>query len=198
MSPGEDNAANVRWEWQELVENGRWDELRNWIDDPERLSKESGPSLAALLAKLRGMVPMVEVSNGVECTRRRLRPSDPPDMWVGREHLREAAVILELGELEARVEREPPAASTEWAEHREIVRSHLEHFIEADNPTSGDEDLSRRAHAQTALDLFSRIDFSKAIADAQSSSARDQEWLTELVSEIAFAAFAAGRHTQAA
>jgi hypothetical protein len=205
----EDDGA-VQWEWEPLLEAAlradidgddaaaAWNELENWWRDTRRWDDAYKPSLRALLERLRSIVPRIPDENGMERTTRYLQPSDPEELWEGKEHLRPAAEILHIGELEAVVEREPAKASESWSEHREMIAKHLNDYLHSSEPTSGDKSLSRRMHASVALELLSHLDVVEDLASHELTDETDHDWLTELVAEIAFAAFEAGRRTQAA
>ena len=205
----EKNEAD-QWEWEPLLEAAlqadidgddaaaAWNELENWWRDPRRWDDAHKPSLRALLERLRSVVPRIHVENGMERATRHLKPSDSLDLWAGKEHLKPAAEILRIGELEAVVEREPAKASESWSKHREMIAKQLNEYLNSSEPTSGDKSLSRRGHASSALELLSHLDVVDGFARHELTDETDRSWLAELVAEIAFAAFEAGRHTQAA
>lgn len=205
----EENDA-VQWEWEPLLEAGlradidgddaaaAWNELENWWQDTRRWDDAHKPSLKALLDRLRSIVPKIAVENGMECATRHLEPTDSAELWAGKEHLKPAAEILHIGGLEAVVKREPAKASESWSKHREMITKHLNEYLHSSEPTSGDRSLSRRGHASSALELLSHLDVVEGFARHELTDETDRGWLTELVAEIAFAAFDAGRHTQAA
>lgn len=205
----EENDAD-QWEWEPLLEAAlradvdggdvaaAWDALENWWRDTRRWGDARKPSLKALLDRLRSIVPKIPVENGMERATRHLNPLDPADLWAGKEYLKPAAEILHIGELEAVVERGPAKASESWSKHREIITKHLNEYLHSSEPTSGEESLARRGHASSALELLSHLDVVEGFARHELTNETDHGWLTELVAEIAFAAFDAGRHTQAA
>ena len=82
--------------------------------------------------------------------------------------------------------------------YRSMIETHLEKYATGSEPTTVGKELSRRAHALEALDLFANIDFVAGLASQHLSDEEEIRWLTELVAEIAYSAFEAGRHTQAA
>ncbi len=199
-----------QWEWEPLLETAlrsditdgevavAWNELENWWQDTRRWDDAHKPSLSALLKRLRSVVPTVTVENGMERATRHLQPSDPADLWAGQERFKPAAEILHFGELEALVDGEPEKPSDSWSKHREMITKHLNEYLHSSDPTSGDASLSRRGHASSALELLSHLDVVEGFARHELTDETDHVWLTELVAEIAFAAFEAGRHTQAA
>lgn len=203
----EKNEAD-QWEWEPLLEAAlqadiddaaaAWSELENWWRDTRRWDDAHKPSLRALLERLRSVVPRIPVENGMERATRHLKPSDSLDLWAGKGHLKPAAEILYIGELEAVVEREPAKASESWSKHREMIAKQLNEYLHSSEPTSGDKSLSRRGHASSALELLSHLDVVEGFARHELTDETDHSWLAELVAEIAFAAFEAGRRTQAA
>lgn len=198
------------WDWEPLLEAALradvdgddaaldWNELENWWRDTRRWDDAHKPSLKALLERLRSVVPKAPVENGMERATRYLQPSDPAVLWTGKEHLKPAAEILHIGDLEAVVEREPAKASESWSKHREMIAKQLNEYLHSSEPTSGDKSLSRRGHASSALELLSHLDVVEGFARHEMTDETDHGWLTELVAEIALAAFDAGRHVQAA
>lgn len=205
------NDQKPTWEWEPIlysaldakdedrcVPRSKWDDLDNWLQDQYLEGEAKLPALKSLLDHLRTIVPTITIENGMECTTRHLSPFDGMEDWTGYEHLRRAAEILYLGELEAVVEGEPPHLSDSWANYRNMIEKHLAEYAASSEPTSVGKELSRRAHASTALDLLANIDFVEGLARHELSEEADHHWLSELVSEIAYSAFDAGRHTQAA
>jgi hypothetical protein len=197
------------WEWEPLLEaalrselddrrEAAWNELENWWEDPERWDDAQIPALKALLERLQYLVPIVSIENGIERTTRHLTPHDPAELWAGKEYLKPAAKILHLGELEALVDGEPELPSYSWSRHREMITKHLNEYLHSTEPTSGEKSLSRRGHASSALELLSHLDIVEGFARHELTDDADLKWLAELVAEVAFAAFDAGRHTQAA
>lgn len=198
------------WEWEPLLEAAlrsdvdgsdvaaAWNVLENWWRDTRRWNDAHKPSLTALLERLRSIVPTVPVENGMERATRHLEPSDPAYLWAGKEYLKPAAEILHSGELKALVDGEPETTSMSWASYRQAIENQLNEYLAYTESTLGDKAMSRLRHASSALEFLSQIDFSQAVAKNELSNEEDQDWLAELVGEIAFAAFDAGRHTQAA
>ncbi|WP_372921730.1 hypothetical protein [Roseovarius sp.] len=198
------------WEWEPLLEAAlrsdvdggdvaaAWNELENWWRGTRRWDDAHKLSLTALLGRLRSVVPTVPVENDMERATRHLEPSDPADLWTGKEYLKPAAEILHIGELEALVDGEPEMPNLSWVSHRQMIEEQLSEYLAAAEPTSGDKEMSRGGHASFAMDLLKHLDFAERVAKHELSSEQDRAWLTELVAEISFAAFEAGRHAQAA
>lgn len=186
------------WGWQALFENMQWTELDEWWRDTRRWTPEFRPVLRALLVALEDVVPSFSVENGMERTTRQILCSDPQEAWLGIEHLRGAAEILQLGELAAVVERLPPKQSTVWEREKATVEEYLLTLLEQPEPTLGSEEMSRRAHSQDALELLNGLETSQSWMSSELDDQHDREWFSEAVAEVANLAFHAGRHMQAA
>jgi hypothetical protein len=153
------------WAWRRLLSERRWVDLHNWSSDPDHWTDAYRPSLTALVAALEATIPVIEVSNGVETVVRRLTRRDSDDLWKRhlpdpetRAHAKEAAELLENGELQAIVSGPPPDGIELWADYREKIESILQGYLDQDGPTTGEASMSRRTHAQDALDLLADID----------------------------------------
>ncbi|PWE31226.1 hypothetical protein DDZ14_13630 [Maritimibacter sp. 55A14] len=151
-----------------------------------------------MLTALREVVPTIVEENGMESRERHLRCDDDPKRWDGREELKGAAKMLEIGELEAAIKGAPPVASEAWRRNREIIETDLHECIDAEEVTQGAEELSRRGHAREALDLLRYIDFTTSFLRGEMDSEEDRDWMNEAIAEVANLAFEAGRHTQVA
>lgn len=187
--------------WAEMLKANDWDAVENWWHDWFNTQAQSADGLAplgALLTALREVVPLVAVENGMERFERHIRPTDDENEWQGHEHLKGAAAILYLGELEAACEGEPPLASKSWAQHRGVVTERLEIYLNSSEVTTGADELSRKEHAQQALNCLTNIDMIVKAACFEAADEVEQRWITEVVAEIAYTAFEAGRHTQEA
>lgn len=206
-----------------LLEARYWIELAEWIQDPRTRELEGHPALLELLQKLRDMVPVMEVMNGVERNKRRLEVTDPEDLWARhepniakREEGFRAARILHLGILQAVAEGEPEPATDTWRKYRAHIEKVLKDYLGAQEPTQGDPDYSRTGHAQNALELLGNLDVVQSFALSQVEPGADpdrtrggadaerldqeaeERFIIELIAEVAFSAFDAGRHMQAA
>ena len=106
-----DKPQTTNWGWEALVETAFWDDVDEWWRDHLRLAPGDKVPLLALLRRLEEIVPAIRVENGEEANVRLIRQSDSADHWKHREHLRGAAINLELGELAAAAEGPPPIAS---------------------------------------------------------------------------------------
>ena len=113
-----EDATNHEDDWQPLLESRSWNALENWWQEWVAAYPDATAPLKALLAALEEIVPKITVENGMERLERHIKCSDPEDVWQGREHIKGAAKILELGELEAAAEMEPPTAKQIWSEQR--------------------------------------------------------------------------------
>ncbi|MBV7396846.1 hypothetical protein [Mameliella sediminis] len=193
-----DKPQTTSWGWEPLIETAFWDDVDEWWRDHLRLAPDDKAPLLALLRRLEEIVPTVRVENGEEANVRLIRQSDSAGHWKHREHLRGAAIILELGELAAAAEGPPPIASVGWAEHREEVEACLGDLIVWPEVTAGVDELSRRAHVDAALELLESLDFTTSLVTEQMDTEEDRTWLSEIIAEVAFASFTAGRHVQAA
>ena len=190
--------SSIQWGWEPLVAEENWDDVENWWKAWFLENPDQPDALIALLEALRRAVPTISVENGMERLERRIRSSDAPDLWQGRYNLKGATIILELGELEAAAEGDPMPSSESWAIYRKVIEKHLDQFTRQKEVTSGVEEFSRKAHAEQAQRFLHEIDFSSRFATSEIDFDEDRLWFTEAISEIAYLAFEAGRHTQAA
>lgn len=206
------NKSKTVWGFEHLLENALrgtadqkgivhydWSELNNWWKFQNDGQPGYREGLSALLDVLRTLVPTVTMRNGIEQRQRHLSSDDKDgEQWSGHASLKGAVKILEWGELEAIVEGDPLPSSIVWPEHRSIIEGHLDHFMFQDEVTEGDDELSRRAHADEAKQLLKSIDFASTHAANQMDSDDERLWLNDVISEIAYLAFEAGQHTRAA
>lgn len=186
------------WGWETLVKEHRWDDVVNWWMRWYFHSPDEAAPLQGLFDALCALVPTICEENGMERRERHLTPTDDPKHWRGQEHLKGAAAILDLGELQAAIEGEPPIASEEWRDARERTEAFLQECLDGEEFTQGAEDISRKAHARKARDLFLNIDNTTAFYISQMDSEEDRDWLMEALADIAHDAFEAGLRTQAA
>jgi len=186
------------WGWEPLFKAAKWPEIDNWWRHWSFNNSGDLAPLCALLSALRNAVPTIPEENGMERRKRHLTSKADPKFWQGREHLKGAADILELGELEAAIEGDPPIASEVWRDTRSIIEPFLQTYLSENEVTEGTDDLSRRTHAREALDLLHYVDNAGDFLSRELDVQEDKDWLKEALAEIANCAFAAGRHTQAA
>lgn len=187
-----------QWGWEPLVRNHNWDEVENWWESQYLQNPKDTNPLKSLLAELRRIVPVISVVDGMEALERHILCNDPKELWADKEHLKGAAKILQLGELQAAVEGEPENVLDMWNEHRTMVEEHLSEFSSDPEDVVGTAELSRATHAQEASELLRHIDNTTEWMCAEFESENDREWFRETAAEIAFAAFVAGRHMQEA
>lgn len=175
--------------WRTLAGAGDW-HLIDWIDLPLDERK-------ALLAAIQKALGRREIKHGKESQWRYRRPEEVEGP------LREAACILALGELQASIEMDegdgyPPKASEVWAEHRAMVEAALDELEAAGEATEGDQELSRAAHIAAAREHLAGIDMTTKWMVAECHDEHEKDWLREVIAEVAFTAFEAGRRVQAA
>lgn len=172
-------------DWRQLANEERWDEIR-W----ELLSQDEQRELLELLQKY---VPMIEVLNGTEVRKRHMETHEAPNS-----KLKAAALILQLGELEAVVMGAPQEPSSEWNELRQDVERHLNAFLHEPEVTEGVKELSRHDHARQALGNLEAVDRVVLWIVDKADSHEGALDLIEDLSELAQHAFAAGSHAQLA
>lgn len=187
-----------QWGWEPLVRGHNWDEVENWWESQYLQNPKDTNPLKSLLAELRRIVPVISVVDGMEALERHILCNDPKELWADKEHLKGAAKILQLGELQAAVEGEPENALDLWNEHRTMVEEQLSELSSGPEDVVGTAELSRATHAREASELLRQIDNTTEWMCAEFESEIDPEWFRETAAEIAFAAFVAGRHTQEA
>lgn len=188
-----------RWGWELLVKRNDWDAVDQWWQDEIIINPEKREGLAELLSTLRELVPTVPIQNGVEEYKRHIRTDDPAEMWHdGILHLRGAALILDLGELEAVVEGPPATSLSRWNEHQSLIKKHLTELAKKPEATTGAEELSRKSHAHIAIEMLENIGTTTNWMTGQLNDEHEKSWLREIIAEVANLAFEAGRHTQAA
>jgi hypothetical protein len=182
-------------DWASLVGKGHWNRIR--IYDLAAAGRVD--DLRAILAAVRDLVPSVEDTNGVEVL---LRPARPDEIVEPNEQrakaMREAAMVLELGELEALVEGDPKPASVTWAQTEGEARTELAGLRALPEETKGSAGLSRAAHADRAIDFLDDVRKTRAIALGDTQTEEERAWVIELIAEAAQAGYWACRHAQAA
>ena len=179
-------------DWRAYYMARNWDALDTWWRHCDELTQ-----LRAFRDQLRTDLPGKMLFNGMEQRLVDIHPRDAAPDWKG------AAEILFLGELEAKIEGEPPTEMEIWYDLRAEVSAVMQAMLGEDKePTQGDAALSRSAHAKTCLAYFDQLDLETAgmlgELDPQNSNPEDQEWLRAVIAQAALAAFRAGAHAQAA
>lgn len=173
-------------DWHADYEARNWEAVENWWRRSDDLAQ-----LSALLTRLKHDVPKRTLHNGVDMYEESLPSKDAPEEW------RRAAAILELGELEAKVMGEPPSDPEIWAEQHDSLAAELTAFVDLPEVTEGDPELSRRAHAQRALEALRRVN--KAIEFRIGLYESDeQDALREFAADVAINALRAGYFSYAA
>ena len=168
-----------------LAAAGRWEEVEwLWLSQEEQ---------SEFLELVRDRVPFVEDENGMEKIQRRAHPDEVGD----DRSLIEAAKILYLGELEAAVEGEPPDDNQIWSGLRAEIEDTLAQLCRLPEVTEGSESLSRKQHAVDAMDYLAQIDVGASWMRNQLDE-DDIDWFDQTVAAVAWKAFLAGRHAQAA
>lgn len=172
--------------WHDLVAAKDWTDLEDLWRHLERADA------ADVLKELRGIVPMVTIENGMERSERRALPKEVA------EELRGAAKILMLGELEAYVEGDPPMPTAVWRDHQAAAEAFLEEASANAEVTVGDVELSRKRHCDEAAERFRSLDRTQHLMLGQMDGPDEENWLREVIAEVAIDAYLAGRHVQAA
>lgn len=178
-------------DWQERYARRDW----IWLDDWWRHFDDRA-SAKDFLERLRADVPKRIHQNGIESREEYVTPDEASEEWKG------AAEILYFGELAAWVEGEPQPVDASWELERVRIEALLRELWGAGEVTEGDHALSRRAHAEEALESLASIDFCTSAMSDEIDPDRnlpdDREWLLSFAREIAFLAFNAGTHARAA
>lgn len=173
-------------DWRDLYQLRDWIAIENWWRNTDETAQAK-----ELLEWLQRDVPRVTRQNGFEEKLDSKRPDEAPEEWKG------AAKILYMGELEALVEGEPERASEEWQRERDKVVGQLEKFTALEEVTDGDPELSRRSHADKALDFLKQIELGFEWMSHEVDP-DEREWLLEVIAHTAHNAFSAGVHAFAA
>lgn len=164
------------------------------LDEPETVIE----SLRALLNLLRQIVPTVIIKNGTETVVQHAHPNDVST------HIRGAAKILFMGELECEVERDEflPPPDTAWQTTSGQLLRKMQEFIASEEVTTGDEGMSRRAHAEEAIRALKSVELARSSLrireDEEIDTGSDDIALSQLSAELAHFAFSAGVHAQLA
>lgn len=173
-------------DWRTAFRNRDWIAVENmwqWLELSEQ---------RALLAALQEQVPKIIIENGTERYRRHVTVREASEEWKG------AAKILQDGELEAWIEGNPPDAVSVWRDIRIEIEKDLRTLSTAPEVTRGAPELSRRRHAEEALEYLQNIDVSQSWMDQELDNEDDREWLNTVIAAAASDAFLAGRHAQIA
>lgn len=178
-------------DWKADYAARRWDVVENWWRNCD-----DAPLLQELLEWLERDVPRVAISNGMEERQEFMHPKDAPEEWKG------AAEILFLGELKAAIEGDPTPELDEWHETSQQTASLMRSLIDQVEPTKGSPALSRKAHAENALDYLERVELDATLMcnelDPDGTAPDDREWLRAVIAQAALAGFHAGAHARAA
>ena len=172
--------------WRKLVAAHDWTGIEDLWPHIEQ------SDAADLLDAIRSVVPMVAIENGMERTERRALPKE-----VAKE-LEGAAKILRLGELEAYVEGDPPRPTDVWRGLQAAAEAFLHEASAKAEATDGDIELSRKRHCDEAAERLRSLDRNQHWRLGQSDGPEEENWLREVIAEIAIDAYLAGRHVQAA
>ena len=202
--PGKENGSidepdhGDRQGWARPLQEFDWNGVENWFRNWFSTHPEDPRPLRDLLEKLKQLVPKIDIENGFETYKQHLQCDDDPEHWKGWEHLKRGAQILELGELARAAEGDIPETSETWQRFRIQIEERLREYRESEEITKGAEELSRASHATQAQELLNNIDFIERAMVGEEPREEYRKWVREFVSEVAFSAFEAGRHTQAA
>jgi hypothetical protein len=173
-------------DWYADYEARNWDSVENWWRRSDDVAQ-----LSALLTRLKHDVPKRTLHNGVDKYEEPFPSKDAPEEW------RRAAAILELGELEAKVIGEPLSDPEIWAAQYESLTAELTALVDLPEVTEGDPVLSRRAHAERALEALrlvnKTIEFRIGLYEPD-----EQDALREFAADVAINALRAGYFSYAA
>lgn len=146
-----------------------------------------------LLAMLRKAVPMIKVQNSKEWTTRHKLPNE-----VEGADLKHAAQTLDEGELESMVDGDPPSPLEEWTDAEAQARRYLQKALDEPEPTTGDEELSRKTHARKALEALNEIASKMKTTVKQAANPEEAASIEEAMALVAHFALSAGLHAQTA
>lgn len=177
--------------WQEMYAARDWVALQNWWPHCE-----DQHARRAFFKRLVADVPKVLKANGLEELQQHARTKDAPDAWKG------AALILELGELEASLTGPVPDPIEELSRERRRVTQELEALMQIDEPTEGSPELSQAGHIHQVFEQFRELDKIVAIATSEIDEDRlrpnDRRWVKMLIAEAFLCGFHTGAHARAA
>lgn len=185
-------------DWKADYAARNWASIETWwrhCDDTDELRE--------LLAWLERDVPKITITDRMEEQQEFIHPKDATEEWRG------AAEILQLGELKATVEGDPPSELEQWSETASRTTEVMRGFLAdtADQKRTGNSKtrgnpLSRSAHAKEALYFLSLIDRDRKLMcaeiDPDGDTPEDRDWLSAVIAQAALAAFNAGVHAQIA
>ncbi|WPZ28247.1 hypothetical protein T8A63_11305 [Sulfitobacter sp. OXR-159] len=134
-------------DWRDHYKDRDWAKVEEWF-----YHSEDKEEVAILRDCLRQDIPRVKRRNGVEEMEEYARPDEVTEEWRG------GAEILHLGELDAILDGEPDSALQEWQKARTSLETKLASYTEVNEVTEGALELSRRAHAEQALQMLGDID----------------------------------------
>lgn len=172
--------------WQRDYQARNWTAVENWWRRTDNLAE-----LKALLAQLQRDVPRRTLTNGTDIHIEFYGPKNAPEEWKG------AALILEFGELEAKINGDPASDIELWAEQQTSLREELHQLASSPEVTTGDSLLSCRAHAERALEALERINDVVGFRIG-AYEPDEQEPLREFVALVAIYAMRAGYFAYAA
>lgn len=134
--------------WKSWYDARDWVALENWWP-----RCEDQKAVAEFRDRLRNDIPKIVRRNGMDAVEEPVSPEMAPEEW------KRGAEILELGELDAKVDGGPETASVEWTKTRAIIELEMKKIIQAKTRVEGDPSLSGAAHAKQALDILELFDF---------------------------------------
>jgi len=165
--------------WREVADAGRWADV-DWYYLP-------GEDLPDLLERLRRAVPTTKDVKGMEVAERHIRAAE-----TSVHDIKAAALVLQLGELQAAVEGDPPDASERWAAMQDEVTVLLREAVSRGEAIKGSTALSRTSHVRDALHNLEQAAFTTNAMAAGCDDEDQAKWSRESAAEVALAAFAAG------
>ncbi|GAB1362935.1 hypothetical protein MASR1M32_21710 [Rhodobacter sp.] len=134
-------------EWKNAYDRRDWIAVDNWWRRSE--DKEARQALFDQLQRDR---PRRQLLNGTDKEEVPVPAKDVPPEWA------EAVEILELGELEASIECDPPSSAEIWADQFRALSEELRALAASPEVTKGDDELSRASHAGRALEALDQIE----------------------------------------
>lgn len=152
--------------WRALADAGRWSRL-----DWEHIPVED---LTEFLDRLRRAVPMTKEENGMGVTERHIWPDETHDA-----HLKSAAFILQLGELEATVNGGPLEASEQWANLQNDVQELLHNALSLGEVTKEVKSLSKAFHVANAPQQIKQIELVTRTMVHECSDEYEARWFRE-------------------
>lgn len=177
--------------WREMYDSRDWDALENW-----QMHYADRTALIELRDCLLRDVPKIVKKNGMEEVVELVSTKEAPEEWKG------GARILEMGELQARIDVHPPSAQDIWREEQRRVEAQLSALRAQPEPTVGDTSLSRREHVDIALALLEQIDSeTNAYLSgelAEGTDPKEVDGLAEIIAQMVYPAYLAGFHARAA